>query len=129
MAVLSIGFYGLKGGIFTILTGGAQRVWGPPGGFIEGNNELAVAQSDVTGVGFSIGLARGAVVVGLAATSRRVAYACIGAPVQRAEQLAAVGARGGHQILMDEGTLASGQAPTRSVTVRADDGFAAFAAE
>ena len=93
------------------------------------NNELAVAQSDVTGVGFSIGLARGAVVVGLAATSRRVAYACIGAPVQWAEQLAAVGARGGHQILMAEGTLASGRAPTRSVTVRADDGFAAFAAE
>jgi putative inorganic carbon (hco3(-)) transporter len=41
--VLSIGFFGFKGGIFTIQTGGAGRVWGPPGGFIEGNNELAVA--------------------------------------------------------------------------------------
>jgi putative inorganic carbon (HCO3(-)) transporter len=41
--VLSIGFYGFKGGLFTIQTGGASRVWGPPGGFIEGNNELAVA--------------------------------------------------------------------------------------
>lgn len=41
--VLSIGFYGFKGGIFSILTGGSGRVWGPPGGFIEGNNELAVA--------------------------------------------------------------------------------------
>ncbi len=41
--VLSIGFYGFKGGIFTILTGGASRVWGPPGGFIEGNNEIALA--------------------------------------------------------------------------------------
>jgi len=41
--VLSIGFYGFKGGIFTIASGGSQRVWGPPGGFIEGNNELAVA--------------------------------------------------------------------------------------
>ena len=41
--VLSIGFYGFKGGIFTIQTGGSGRVWGPPGGFIEGNNELAVA--------------------------------------------------------------------------------------
>ena len=40
---LSLGFYGLKGGIFTILTGGGHRVWGPPGGFIEGNNELALA--------------------------------------------------------------------------------------
>lgn len=43
VAVISIGFFGLKGGVFTILTGGSARVWGPPGGFIEGNNELAVA--------------------------------------------------------------------------------------
>lgn len=41
--VLSLGFYGFKGGLFTIRNGGAERVWGPPGGFIEGNNELAVA--------------------------------------------------------------------------------------
>jgi probable O-glycosylation ligase (exosortase A-associated) len=41
--VLSIGFFGLKGGIWTILHGGEGRVWGPPGGFIEGNNELGVA--------------------------------------------------------------------------------------
>jgi putative inorganic carbon (HCO3(-)) transporter len=40
---LSIGFYGFKGGLFTILTGGGQRVWGPPGGFIEGNNEVGLA--------------------------------------------------------------------------------------
>ncbi|AKH19709.1 putative O-glycosylation ligase, exosortase A system-associated [Sedimenticola thiotaurini] len=39
----SIGIFGVKGGIFTILTGGAFRVWGPPGSFIEDNNELAVA--------------------------------------------------------------------------------------
>lgn len=39
---LSLGFYGLKGGIFTILNGGAYRVNGP-GGFIGGNNELALA--------------------------------------------------------------------------------------
>lgn len=39
----SIGFYGIKGGIFTVLTGGELRVWGPPGSFIEGNNELALA--------------------------------------------------------------------------------------
>ncbi len=41
--VLSIGFYGFKGGIHTILTGGGSKVWGPPGGFIEENNALAVA--------------------------------------------------------------------------------------
>lgn len=41
--VLSIGLYGFKGGVFTIATGGASMVWGPPGGFIEGNNEIALA--------------------------------------------------------------------------------------
>ncbi|MBK1714393.1 putative O-glycosylation ligase, exosortase A system-associated [Rubrivivax gelatinosus] len=41
--VLSLGFYGTKGGIFTIAKGGEQRVWGPEGTFIGGNNELALA--------------------------------------------------------------------------------------
>ncbi len=41
--VLSIGFYGFKGGLFTIANGGGERVLGPAGGFFEGNNELAVA--------------------------------------------------------------------------------------
>ncbi|MCB1998690.1 MAG: putative O-glycosylation ligase, exosortase A system-associated [Rhodoferax sp.] len=41
--VFSIGFFGFKGGIFTIGTGGSYRVWGPPGSLVEGNNELAVA--------------------------------------------------------------------------------------
>jgi len=41
--VVSLGFYGVKGGIFTIATGGAYRVWGPAGSFIEGNNEVALA--------------------------------------------------------------------------------------
>lgn len=40
---VSIGFYGFRGGIFTILTGGNFRVWGPPGTFIEDNNQLALA--------------------------------------------------------------------------------------
>lgn len=40
--VCSLGFYGVKGGVFTILTGGSYRVWGP-GGFIGGNNEVALA--------------------------------------------------------------------------------------
>jgi putative inorganic carbon (hco3(-)) transporter len=43
MNVLSVGFYGFKGGLFTLKNGGGGRVAGPPGGFIEGNNELAVA--------------------------------------------------------------------------------------
>ena len=41
--VLSLGFYGVKGGIFTILTGGEFRVQGPVGSFISGNNELGLA--------------------------------------------------------------------------------------
>jgi len=40
---LSLGFYGVKGGIFTILNGGAYHVQGPAGTFIAGNNELALA--------------------------------------------------------------------------------------
>lgn len=40
--VLSVGFYSVKGGLFTLATGGAYRVGGPPGGVIEGNNALAV---------------------------------------------------------------------------------------
>lgn len=41
--VLSLGFYGVKGGIFTIVNGGSFRVQGPAGSFIAGNNELALA--------------------------------------------------------------------------------------
>ncbi len=41
--VVSLGFYGVKGGLFTVATGGEHHVWGPPGSFIEGNNELALA--------------------------------------------------------------------------------------
>ena len=41
--VLSLGFFGVKGGLFTILNGGAYRVQGPPTSFIAGNNELALA--------------------------------------------------------------------------------------
>jgi probable O-glycosylation ligase (exosortase A-associated) len=40
---LSIGFFGVKGGIFTLLSGGAYRVYGPASSFIGGNNELALA--------------------------------------------------------------------------------------
>jgi len=40
---LSIGFFTIKGGVFTISTLGSFRVWGPPGSFIADNNALAVA--------------------------------------------------------------------------------------
>jgi probable O-glycosylation ligase (exosortase A-associated) len=42
---LSIGFYGFKGGIFTIVHGGVYRVQGPSSTFIGGNNELGLAMA------------------------------------------------------------------------------------
>jgi len=39
---LSLAFYGIKGGIYTIRTAGGGMVWGP-GGFIQGNNEIGLA--------------------------------------------------------------------------------------
>lgn len=43
VVALSVGFFGVKGGVFTILKGGNYRVWGPPGSLLEGNNEIALA--------------------------------------------------------------------------------------
>jgi putative inorganic carbon (HCO3(-)) transporter len=43
VTVLSIGFFAVKGAIFGLRTAGEERVWGPPGSFIEDNNFLAVA--------------------------------------------------------------------------------------
>lgn len=43
VAAGSIGILGAKGGLFTLTTGGNYLVWGPPGSFIEDNNEFALA--------------------------------------------------------------------------------------
>lgn len=43
VVVISLVFFGIKGGIFTIVKGGANKVWGPPGSFIADNNALAMA--------------------------------------------------------------------------------------
>lgn len=40
---LSFAFYGVKGGVFTILQGGINHVQGPPTTFIDGNNEMGLA--------------------------------------------------------------------------------------
>jgi probable O-glycosylation ligase (exosortase A-associated) len=40
---LSIGFFSIKGGLFTLATLGQYRVWGPPESFIAENNALALA--------------------------------------------------------------------------------------
>lgn len=41
--ILSISFTGVKGGIFTLLTGGSHKVWGPPGTAWGDNNGVSVA--------------------------------------------------------------------------------------
>jgi probable O-glycosylation ligase (exosortase A-associated) len=43
VVVFSIAFFGVKGGIFTITSGGSFTVWGPPDSALEGNNEIALA--------------------------------------------------------------------------------------
>ncbi len=43
MIVLSVGFYGVKGGVFTIRNGGESHVLGPPESFIADNNHLGLA--------------------------------------------------------------------------------------
>lgn len=43
LMVIAIGFYGVKGGIFTVVTGGGFIVVGPPNTMISDRNHLAVA--------------------------------------------------------------------------------------
>ncbi len=43
VAVISLFYYGVKGGLFTIATGGHNHVMGPSGSMIADNNQLAVA--------------------------------------------------------------------------------------
>jgi putative inorganic carbon (HCO3(-)) transporter len=40
---LSLGIYGLKGGIFVLMSGGSYKVYGPSGSYIEENNGMALA--------------------------------------------------------------------------------------
>jgi probable O-glycosylation ligase (exosortase A-associated) len=39
----SLGFYGVKGGAFTLVTGGGYHIFGPAASFIADNNDLAMA--------------------------------------------------------------------------------------
>ena len=41
--VLALFYYGVKGGIFTLMTGGSYRVFGPAHTIIRDNNQLALA--------------------------------------------------------------------------------------
>ncbi|MGZ8215956.1 putative O-glycosylation ligase, exosortase A system-associated [Methylomagnum sp.] len=67
---VSLGFYGVKGGAFTIVSGGGMHVWGPAGTFIGGNNEIGLALI------MTIPLIR---YLQMQANTAKVKYACIGA--------------------------------------------------
>jgi putative inorganic carbon (hco3(-)) transporter len=43
VCALSLALLGAKGGVFTLMSGGSYKVWGPPETFIEDNNEFALA--------------------------------------------------------------------------------------
>ena len=43
VVALSLGIFGLKGGLFTVMSGGNYRVYGPQGSYIEENNAMALA--------------------------------------------------------------------------------------
>jgi len=47
VVALSLGFWGFKGGLFTVLSGGQHRVLGPAGSYITDNNTLALAMVTV----------------------------------------------------------------------------------
>jgi probable O-glycosylation ligase (exosortase A-associated) len=38
-----VGFYGVKGAVFSVMTGGNFKVWGPPGSALEDNNAVGLA--------------------------------------------------------------------------------------
>jgi probable O-glycosylation ligase (exosortase A-associated) len=42
VVTMSLAYFGIKGGWFTVRTGGGARVWGPGKSMLGGNNELAV---------------------------------------------------------------------------------------
>lgn len=68
----SLGYYGIKGGIFTVVSGGSFRVWGPEGSFIEGNNEVALALITIIPVFYYMFLT---------ATNKWLRYGCAAAMV------------------------------------------------
>ncbi len=80
VVVVSVGFYGIKGGAFTIASGGGARVWGPPGGMIEDNNALAVALVMMVPLFFYLIItsSRRAVKVGLGLGLVLMAFAVLG---------------------------------------------------
>lgn len=75
---LSLGLLGAKGGLYTIATGGAGRVWGP-GGFLEDNNQFALALAmTVPLLYYLAGQVRGWLKLPLAAIAILTGFAILG---------------------------------------------------
>lgn len=106
--VLSIGFYGVKGGIFTIATAGAHRVYGPATTFIGGNNEIALALVIVIPLMRYLQLdsKRAMIRHGLSAAMLLCAIAAIGSQSRGA--LLAIVAMGGFLWLKSRGKILTG---------------------
>ncbi len=81
----SLGFYGIKGGLFTLRLGGVGSVQGPPGSFIEPNNELGLALTMIVPLMYYI-----------FATSRKwwVRWGCVAAMVLTAMSVLGTHSRG-----------------------------------
>ncbi|MBL8899434.1 MAG: putative O-glycosylation ligase, exosortase A system-associated [Planctomycetes bacterium] len=56
---LSLGFYGIKTGIFGVLTGGQARIMQGPGGMLEDNNDFALALVMSIPIMFYLGFSEG----------------------------------------------------------------------
>jgi putative inorganic carbon (HCO3(-)) transporter len=72
IVTLSIAYYGVKGGLFTLRGGGAEKVYGPAGSFIGENNTVGLA------IVMTIPLLR---YLHLQATNRWLRYALLGSMV------------------------------------------------
>lgn len=116
LIVISIGYFGIRGGVFTIITGGGFRVLGPPESVIEDRNHIAVALL------FSIPLmnwlrmhsAHHWVRVGLIAVMVLTLFAAIG--TQSRGALVAMTAVAGLLWLRTRGKIASGIAIAAAVS-------------
>lgn len=90
--VISLGYYGVRGGLFALVTGGSYRVWGPPQTMITDNNHLAAAllislplmnylrlQSAHRSVRIGLGIAMGLTLLATVASYSRGALLGLGA--------------------------------------------------
>lgn len=108
LIVISVGYFGIRGGLFTIATGGAHRVLGPPDTTIEDRNHIAVALLFVIPLmnWLRMHSQHAAVRIGLAASMVLTLFAAIG--TQSRGALVAMIAVAGMLWLRTRGKVVSG---------------------